>query len=66
MSTVTRDDIESKLAELQEALDEQAEGAKSKLMPAAIIGAVLLILLAYVLGRRRGKKQTTIVEIRRL
>ena len=64
--TVTRDDIESKLVELQDSLDEQAEGAKSRLMPAAIAGAVLLILLAYVLGRRRGKKQTTIVEIRRL
>ena len=64
--TVTREDIESKLAELQETLDEQTEGAKSRLMPAAIVGVVLFILLAYVLGRRRGKKQTTIVEIRRL
>ena len=66
MSTVTRDDLEAKLAEIQGALNEQAEGARSRAVPMGIAALVLLVLLAYVLGRRKGKKQTTIVEIRRV
>jgi len=66
MTTVTRDDIEAKLVEIQDALTEQAEGARSRAVPVGIAALVLLVLLAYVLGRRKGKKQTTIVEIRRV
>ena len=63
---VTRGDIEAKLGEIQDSLTTQAEQARSKLLPAGIAAAVLLVLIAYLLGRRRGKKSTTIVEIRRV
>jgi hypothetical protein len=63
---VTRGDIERKLDEIREAERAQADKARSKAVPVIIAGVVLTILLAYLLGRRRGRKKTTIVEIRRV
>ena len=63
---VTRSDIESKLGEIQGSLTEQAEDARSRATPILIAAAVAVVVLAFFVGKRRGKKQTTIVEIRRV
>jgi hypothetical protein len=63
---ITRDDIESKLHELQGEVDDNIDTAKSIVVPAAIGGAVLLILLAFLFGRRRGRKRQLVLEIKRI
>jgi hypothetical protein len=63
---VTKADIEAKLREIKGDVDETTENAKPIVEMAAIGGVILLILLAYLLGRRKGKKKTTVVEIRRV
>jgi hypothetical protein len=63
---VTKADIQAKLREIKGDVDETAEAAKPVLEMAAIGGVVLLILLAYFLGRRKGKKRTSVIEIRRV
>ncbi|MDQ6614199.1 MAG: hypothetical protein M3083_05510 [Actinomycetota bacterium] len=63
---VTKADIEAKLREIKGEADETVENAKPIVEIAAIGGVILLILLAYFLGRRKGKKKTTVVEIRRV
>jgi hypothetical protein len=63
---VTRSDIEHKFRELQTELTTAAEGAKSKMVAIGAAAGVAVLLVAYVLGRRSGKKKSTIVEIRRL
>ncbi len=63
---VTKADIEAKLREIKGEVDEDVEGAKPIVEMVAIGGVILLILLAYFLGRRKGKKKTTVVEIRRV
>ncbi len=63
---ITRSDIESKLRELQGEVDSNLESARSVGIVAGVVGAVLLVLLAYFLGRRRGKKRQTVFEIRRI
>lgn len=63
---VTRDDLEAKLGELREGLDEDVQelAGLGKLVAA---GAVAVIIVAVFLwGRRRGRRRTTLVEIRRL
>jgi hypothetical protein len=35
-------------------------------MPVAIFGGLLLLLLVFIVGKRVGKKKSTIVEIRRI
>ena len=63
---ITRDDIESKLRELQGEVDENLESAKSIAIPAAIGLGVLLVLVAYLLGRRKGRKRQMVLEIKRI
>jgi hypothetical protein len=63
---VTKADIEAKLKEIKGDVSETADNAKPIVEIAAIGGVILLILLAYLLGRRKGKKKTTVVEIRRV
>ena len=63
--TISRDDLESKLREIQQAVDEAAEGAKSPGVLAAV-GVVILVFLVYLFGRGRGKKNTARIEVVRV
>jgi hypothetical protein len=63
---ISRDDIEAKLKELQGEVDEGIESTKGIGIAVAVGGGVLLVLLAYWFGRRRGKKRQTVLEIRRI
>ncbi|MGH9137070.1 MAG: hypothetical protein ACRD0G_08475 [Acidimicrobiales bacterium] len=63
---VSRDDLESKFRELRGEVDTQAEQAKSFAIAGGVAFIVLLALLAFILGRRAGRKKTTVVEIRRI
>lgn len=63
---ITRNDLESKLRELQGEVDDTAESAKSTLIAVGAVVAVGVIAIAFLAGRRRGKKRTTVVEVRRI
>jgi hypothetical protein len=63
---ITRDDIESKMRELQGDVDTNIESARTIGLAAGIGVTIVLVLFAYVLGRRRGKQRQTILEIRRI
>jgi hypothetical protein len=63
---ITRDDIEAKLQELRGEVDQRAEAAKVPAIAVAIGIAVVAIDGAYLLGRRRGKRRQTVLEIRRI
>lgn len=60
--TVSRADIEAKLREIQEAIDETAAGVRN-LPVLAAVGAVALLLVVYLLGRRKGRKRAARVEV---
>lgn len=62
---ITRDDIESKLREIQGEVDETAESAKGVAVAVGAALAVGLVVVVFLLGQRRGKRATTIVEVRR-
>ncbi|HEX4865501.1 MAG TPA: hypothetical protein VFV02_15630 [Acidimicrobiales bacterium] len=59
-------DLRSKLKAIRGEVDEKAEEAKPVALVAGIAGVVAVVVLAFVLGRRRGRRKTTWVEIRRL
>ncbi len=63
---ITRDDIEAKLRELSGDVDERVESAKPKLVAGALSAVVVIAALSYLLGRRRGRRRSAVVEIRRL
>ena len=59
-------DIQGKLEEIRGDTTETAERAKPLLVIGAVAGAVVLVGAAFLLGRRRGRRKSTWVEIRRL
>ena len=63
---VSRTDIEAKLRELQGDVNQQAESARSTVATIGAGVAVVLVLAVFLLGKRRGRKNTTVVEVRRL
>lgn len=63
---ITRDDLESKFRELEGEATSTAEQAKSYAIAAAAITVVAVVAVAFVLGRRKGRKRTTVVEIKRI
>lgn len=63
---ITRDDLEDKFRELEGDVREQAESARTTIIAGVAIAALVLLLLAFLLGARKGRKRSTIVEIRRV
>jgi hypothetical protein len=63
---ITRADIEAKLRAIRDDIEPVGEQAKGGLMAAAPVVVALLILGAYILGKRSGKKGRAVIEIRRL
>ena len=63
---IQRDDLEAKMRELQGEVDETARSATSTLVAVGAVVAVTVIAVAFLWGRRKGKKRTTIVEVRRI
>jgi hypothetical protein len=63
---ITREDIENKLRELEGDAREQVASVRSTAITAGVVAALLLLLLAFLLGRRKGKHRSTVVEIRRV
>jgi hypothetical protein len=64
--TISRDDIESKLREIRGDVDAVGQGAKQYALIAGAIVAVSLVALSFTLGKRKGKRKTTVVEVRRV
>jgi hypothetical protein len=63
---ITRDDLERRFAALQGGIRDKVADRKRTLVTAAGVGAVVLLLIVFLLGKRSGKRKTTLVEIRRV
>lgn len=63
---VTRRTIEEKLRELRGEVDSTIQTARPYVVIAGVVAAVAVVGLAYLMGKRKGKKKTTLVEVRRV
>lgn len=63
---VTRADIEAKLAEIRGVTDDTAEVAGEAAKTGLVVAGIAVVVIAFLLGRRRGRKKSTIVEVRRI
>lgn len=63
---VGRADIERKLREIRGEVEAIETNAKPYLLAAAAAAAVAVVAVAFALGKRRGKRKRTVVEIRRV
>ena len=63
---VTRDDIEAKLRQIRGEVDSTTDRAKVPAIAVGVAAVVVVVGVAFLLGRRRGKRMTTVVEVRRV
>lgn len=62
---ITPTDIKAKLADIQGEATSTVEGAKSQLVAIGAGLAILLVVVAFLLGRRGGTHKSTIIEVKR-
>jgi len=62
---ITRDDIRNKLADISGEATTTVEGAKNQLVAVGAGVGLLLVILAFLLGRRGGMRKSTIIEVKR-
>jgi hypothetical protein len=62
---VTRQDLEDKIREVQESISGAAHEATRSVIPIAIAVVLVLLGLSYFLGRRAGRRNPVVVELKR-
>jgi ABC-type transporter Mla subunit MlaD len=63
--SITRDDLEAKAQELFGAVEETRQSVKDKAV-LGVLAVAAVVLVAFVIGRRRGSRGKTVVEIYRV
>jgi hypothetical protein len=63
---ITKADIEEKLSTLKRGVDTEIANVRGIAIAVGVTVAVVVVLATFALGRRRGRKLATIVEIRRV
>lgn len=63
---ITPRDIETKFREIQYQVDTAADEGKEKVLPLAVAAGVVVLVVVFLVGRRSGKRRSTVVQIRRL
>jgi hypothetical protein len=63
---VSLSDVEAKLRELGGGVQAATTRATAPALGGAVVAAVLAVAAVYLLGRRRGRKEAPILEIRRI
>ncbi|MGD0082604.1 MAG: hypothetical protein ABSD78_05330 [Acidimicrobiales bacterium] len=63
---VTLDDLESKLRDLGGSATSAATQATAPTLGVAAVAGAIVVAAVYLLGRRRGRKEAPVLEIRRI
>jgi hypothetical protein len=63
--TITRQDIEAKANQLVSAVNQTKDSARDTAVAAGVVVAILIVL-AFIFGRRRGSRNQTLVEVYRV
>ncbi|MFM8712457.1 MAG: hypothetical protein ACKOJG_00760 [Actinomycetota bacterium] len=62
---ITKDDLEQRFKALQDDVTEITETKKASITVLAVAGVAAGLLVAYLLGRRGGRRRRGVIEIRR-
>ena len=62
---ITRQDIENKLRQVRGDVDTAGEAATKAGAIGAVVAGVVLVIAVYFIGKKRGKRSSTIIEVKR-
>jgi hypothetical protein len=63
---ISRDDLEREFRSLQGEAREMVDEQSNKLITMGVLGAVIVVVIIFLLGRRSGRRKNTYIEIRRV
>ena len=63
---ITRDQIEAKIRDMTGGVTDEVEGVKSQALTVGLAVALATVAIVYLIGRRRGRRNSAVVEIRRI
>jgi hypothetical protein len=63
---ITKEDIENQLRSLTTDVKADVMSEKQKVITGGVIAVVVVLVLVFLIGKRSGRKKTTLVEIRRV
>jgi len=63
---ITRDQLEAKFREVTGGVAEEVDDVRSQAMAIGLAVVVASVAIVYLIGRRRGRRRSTIVEVRRI
>ena len=63
---ISRDDIEAKFREVTGDINDTAQRLARGAVTGAAVALIVVLILVFLLGRSKGKKKTTLVEIVRI
>jgi hypothetical protein len=63
---ISKADIQAKLGELKGGVDQEVANVRGIAIAVGVTVAVVIVLATFALGRRKGRRLATIVEIRRV
>jgi hypothetical protein len=64
--TITPDDLEAKFGQLKDEIDGTTNAAQTSILRTGGIVVLVVLILAFLIGKRRGRANRTVVEIRRV
>ena len=62
---ISRADLEAKFREVQDDLQGRLDDRRQGIIAVASAVGIVVLVVAYLFGRRAGRRKTTFVEIRR-
>ncbi len=63
---ITRDQIEAKLREVTGGVSDEVEEVRSQALAIGLGIVVVSVAIVFLIGRRAGRRKSTIVEVRRI
>ncbi len=63
---ITRDDLEAKFREVVGDVSDKTESMRNATLAAGAAAGAAVLVLVFLFGRSRGRKKTTVVEIKRV
>jgi len=63
---ISPQDLQNKLQAFQDGIQGKVDEKRNTLVTAGATAGLLLLLIFFLLGKRSGKRKTTIVEIKRV
>jgi hypothetical protein len=63
---ITRDQIEDKIRGVTGGVTEEVESHKSQALTVGLAVVVVSVAMVFLIGRRMGRRRSTIVEVRRI